>query len=192
MDVALELGFKIKGYFDLVTNEINPFNINYWGSEKNSNFNSIVGDDFVFPSVGDNKLRSIFLNILHKNGIHECNIISSKSTISKTVEIGNSNFISFGATINSMTIIGNGCIVNTSAVVEHECKIGNFVHIAPNSTLCGNVQIGDYCTIGAGSTIKPNITIGRNVTIGSGASVICDIPDNEVWAGVPAKKLKLK
>lgn len=42
----------------------------------------------------------------------------------------------------------------------------------------------------AGAIILPGVTIGENAVIGAGAVVTCDVPAREVWAGVPARKIK--
>lgn len=35
-----------------------------------------------------------------------------------------------------------------------------------------------------------DISIGNNVVIGANAVLICDAPDNTIWAGVPARCIK--
>jgi acetyltransferase-like isoleucine patch superfamily enzyme len=44
--------------------------------------------------------------------------------------------------------------------------------------------------IGANVTLMPAKSIGSNCIIGACSQVRNDIPDNEVWYGSPAKKLK--
>lgn len=53
-----------------------------------------------------------------------------------------------------------------------------------------NVRIKKNVWIGAGSTICPGVTIGENSVIGAGSVVTKDIPDNVVYAGIPAKFIK--
>ena len=48
------------------------------------------------------------------------------------------------------------------------------------------------CWTGLNSTIKHKVKIGNKVIIGSGASVINDIDDEDIVAGVPAKSIKHK
>jgi UDP-3-O-[3-hydroxymyristoyl] glucosamine N-acyltransferase len=56
----------------------------------------------------------------------------------------------------------------------------------------GSTKIGDNCRIGFNSTIKHKLTIGSNVIIENGASVINDLPEKDIVAGVPDKTLKRK
>lgn len=53
-----------------------------------------------------------------------------------------------------------------------------------------NTHIGSDVWIGANSIIKSGINIGNGVIIGAGSVVTHDVPDFEIWAGCPAKKIK--
>lgn len=52
------------------------------------------------------------------------------------------------------------------------------------------VLIQEGAFIGAHAIILKGVTIGRHSVIGAGAVVTKDIPDNEVWAGNPARFIK--
>ena len=56
-------------------------------------------------------------------------------------------------------------------------------------TKLGCVTIGDNVFIGTGSIILCNTHIGSNVVVGAGSVVTRDLPDNGVYAGVPAKRV---
>lgn len=53
-----------------------------------------------------------------------------------------------------------------------------------------DVLIGDNVFIFAGAVILPGVQIGENSVVGAGAVVTHNIPANEIWAGIPAKKLR--
>lgn len=53
-----------------------------------------------------------------------------------------------------------------------------------------DVEIGNDVWIGAYSTIMPGVRIGNGAVIGASSVVNRDVPEYEVWAGVPAKKIK--
>lgn len=103
--------------------------------------------------------------------------------------------IPYQANIGAGTIIGYqglGIVIHKKAVIGENC------HISPNVTIGGTSNfpevpvIGNNVDIGAGANIIGPIHIGDNVTIGAGAVVICDLPDDCVAVGVPAKVVKFK
>ena len=51
----------------------------------------------------------------------------------------------------------------------------------------GCIKIGDNVFIGSGTRVLYDTVIGNNVIIGSDSLVNKDIPDNSVYAGVPAR-----
>ena len=52
------------------------------------------------------------------------------------------------------------------------------------------IRIGDNVWIGGGVSIISGVTIGNNTVIAAGAVVTKDVPDNCVFGGVPARKIK--
>lgn len=53
----------------------------------------------------------------------------------------------------------------------------------------GRITIHDNCFIGLRSVIMPGVQIGPNSVVGACSLVTKDIPPNEVWGGVPAKRI---
>lgn len=81
-----------------------------------------------------------------------------------------------------------GIVVSGYAKFGHHCRIRNGVVVGLKNVEdpCAPV-FGDYVDIGAGAKILGNIKIGNHVTIGANAVVLCDVPDNSIAVGVPAK-----
>ena len=52
--------------------------------------------------------------------------------------------------------------------------------------------IGDGVFIGSGSVLIAPMTVGDRASTGAGAIVTKDVPEGEVWIGVPARKLRDK
>lgn len=97
---------------------------------------------------------------------------------------------------------GSGCFFDPSHCflisignnVTFSSKIHVLAHDASTKkytgyTKIGKVFIGDNSFVGANTTILPNIHIGENVIIAAGSVITKSIPSNEVWGGVPAKKI---
>ena len=113
-------------------------------------------------------------------------------------------------------LIGKNVGMSATAVVCHDkIVIGNNVNIGGNvaiydtdfhslnpndrlnreedikQTKTKPIKIGNNVFIGAHSTILKGVSIGDNAVIGACSLVSKDIPSNEVWAGNPAKFIKL-
>lgn len=54
----------------------------------------------------------------------------------------------------------------------------------------GKVLIKENAFIGCNSVICNSVVIGKNSVVGAGSIVTKDIPDNEVWAGSPARFIR--
>jgi sugar O-acyltransferase (sialic acid O-acetyltransferase NeuD family) len=189
-DVLKQSGYKIIGYFEKVCINKNPLHLKYLGYEQDYNFTSKFKKATVFPAVGDNNIRERIMTFITERKIEVAVAISTQANISHYATIGQGTLVCRGACINPYAVIGKGVIINTGAIIEHECVIADFVHIAPGAVLAGNVNVGENSFVGANAIVKQGIRIGINVTIGAGAVVLKDVPDNEIWIGNPAKRLR--
>ena len=102
--------------------------------------------------------------------------------------------------IGQDTIIGDHCFLDGRAPLT----IGNHVDIASQAMVYTNqhnihsptfgnqyeaVTIKDYVFIGPRAIILPGVTIGKGAVVAAGAVVTKDIPDLEIWGGIPAQKI---
>lgn len=181
-DILLKSGYKIKGYCDSIKKELNPFDLNYLGSE--DELTSEIKNLFI--AVGDNYIRDKIYNKLNSN-FDFINAIHPSAIIGYGVTIDSGVMIAARAVLNPQVRIGLLSIINTGAIIEHDCTIGNFVHIAPGAVLAGNVTIGNNSFIGANAVIKQGIFIGKNVTVGAGTVIIQDVPDGSTVVGNPGR-----
>lgn len=189
LDAANQMGLDVEYYCERNQVSLNPFEINYLGDEGSESFNWNSVDKFIL-GIGDNRIRQKVADIILSNKKTILNVVHPSSVISNYATFGTGNFIAPSVIVNALAKIADNCILNTRCVVEHECIIESGAHIAPGTVLAGNVTVGENSFIGANSVVKQGVKIGNGVTIGAGSVVIKDIPDNEIWAGNPAKKLK--
>ncbi|MDP2905301.1 MAG: acyltransferase [Candidatus Omnitrophota bacterium] len=117
--------------------------------------------------------------------------IQKNAVVGKNCKISSHTFVCDGVTIGDNCFIGHGVMfindnypgaANPDGSLQTEkdwsvrfvkTKIGNNVSIGSNATILGNINIGDGSIIGAGSVVTKNV------------------PPKQIWAGNPAKKLRV-
>ena len=93
------------------------------------------------------------------------------------------------------TEIGSFTVIDAKegVTIEDDVKIGWSCSIFSVSSIDrkkGRILLKKGSKIGANSVIMPGVTIGINSVVGANSMVNRDIPDNEIWVGTPAKKIK--
>lgn len=130
-------------------------------------------------AIGDNTKIGAFVEV-QKNAVIGKNCkISSHTFICEGVRIGDNCFIGHGVMfINDnypQSTKPDGSLETDDDWAGRFVKtnIGNNVSIGSNATILGNINIGDGSVIGAGSVVTKNI------------------PPGQIWAGNPAKMLRM-
>ena len=126
-----------------------------------------------------------------------------KLPFNSTIHLEANFFKPSNITIGQNSIIGYRTFLDGRGTLS----VGNHVDIASevliytdehdiNSLDFGNsygpVVIKDYVFIGPRAIILPGVTIGKGAVVAAGAVVTKDIPDYEIWGGVPAKKISAR
>lgn len=140
---------------------------------------------------GDNRERLELHCRLISLGWFMATVIHPKSTLSNNTAIGDGSVVMAGVIVNTGSEVAAATILNTGCILDHDCTIAQGVHISPGATLAGNVTVGACGWVGAGATVIHGISIGSNAVLGAGSTAISDIPNNEVFVGSPAQKLKV-
>ena len=86
-----------------------------------------------------------------------------------------------------------GIVVSGYAAFGNDCVLRNGVTIGlkHEDEPCAP-KIGNRVSFGAGAKCLGPIRIGNNVDIGANAVVLCDVPDNSIAVGIPARILAKK
>lgn len=120
--------------------------------------------------------------------------------LDSTIYMGVNFFNPAGIKIGHDSVVGSGCFLDGRAPLKigHHSSLASEVmvyndehniHDNSYSNSFGPVTIGDYVFIGPRAILLPNIKIGTGAVVAAGAVVTRDVPDFEVWGGVPARKI---
>ena len=124
-------------------------------------------NNWVTPEINHGKLTKYNYIVQYTEGLK----------LGKNFDIGTFTYINakFGVTIEDNVQIGSHCSVYSHSTIDEKQ---------------GSVILKKNCRIGTHSTIMPGVTVGKNSVVAAYSFVTCDIPENELWAGVPSAKIK--
>ena len=88
------------------------------------------------------------------------------------------------------TILGNDVKVDNLVQIAHNCNIGDGTVIAGHTGIAGSCTVGKNVQMGGNVGIADHISVGDGVSIAARSAVMNNIPDGEVWAGVPAMPIR--
>jgi len=87
-----------------------------------------------------------------------------------------------------MISIGNDCYITAGVqFINHDGGTLILRKEEPTLEWTAPIEIGNDVYIGVRTIILPNVKIGNRCIVGAGSIVSKNIPDNSVYAGVPAK-----
>ncbi|MFC8038214.1 acetyltransferase [Paenarthrobacter sp. NPDC057355] len=104
--------------------------------------------------------------------------------------IGRGSIILAHVSMTASVTIGNHVVAMPGVTFTHDDVIGDYATFASGVSLGGNVHIGRAAYIGMNASVRERRSIGAKATIGMGAAVLNDVPDDETWAGVPARVIR--
>lgn len=111
--------------------------------------------------------------------------------VAPSVQLGPGTIIMPQVAMSPGTKLGKGTIMMVGATMGHDNEVGEFCHIAAQACVGSYLKIGKGVHIGFNATIRENLIIGDNATLGMGAVLTKNIGENEIWAGNPAKFLRM-
>lgn len=194
MDLVEDCGYNIRGLLHYNHERIGE---NYYGHiiegcfEDLFNQESLKGLSFAL-SMGNLQIRKNLYNKILAKGGEIPSLLHPSSIISKRSSIGNGVQVMPGSIIQGDSSIGDNTVITVNSVIAHSARIGCHCLIS------GNVMVGAYSTIedmthiGQGSTIVSGKVsyVGSNCILGAGGVLISDMPNDSIYVGNPAKKLK--
>lgn len=111
--------------------------------------------------------------------------------VAPSVELGPGCVIMPNVSMSPTTRLGKGCLMMAGSMMGHDNTVGDFCHIAAQAAVGSYLHIGRGVHIGLNATVRENLTIGDYATLGMGGVLTHDMGEREIWAGNPAKFLRM-
>jgi len=117
-------------------------------------------------------------------------IVHPQASVASTATIGRGTALLAYTVVTARAQIGSHVAVMPAVVITHDDVIEDYVTIGAGARFGGGARVREGAYIGSGAMVRENTTIGRWSQLGMGAVATRDVPDAEVWVGVPAARLR--
>jgi sugar O-acyltransferase (sialic acid O-acetyltransferase NeuD family) len=117
-------------------------------------------------------------------------IIHPSASVSGTSRVGPGSVLLAHSVLTAAVTVGSHVAIMPHVTLTHDDIVGDFATLASGACLGGGVRVGRCAYIGAGALVREQRSIGCRALVGMGAIVTRDVPDDEVWAGIPARYLR--
>lgn len=117
-------------------------------------------------------------------------VVHPAAVVPSSAELGNGTVVLASVVLTSGVRVGAHVAVMPAVVLTHDDVVGDYVTFGSGAMLAGDVHVGEGAYVGAGALVREHRTIGAWSLLGMGAVLTTDLPPAEVWAGVPARKVR--
>jgi acetyltransferase-like isoleucine patch superfamily enzyme len=108
-----------------------------------------------------------------------------------SIIVGDGVFIGRGCEFNirRQIVIGQRCAIASGCkFIDHDHGVTGG-GIDETSGIEGAIEVGNQVWLGCNVVVLKGVSIGANSVVGAGAVVTKNIPNGEIWAGIPARKI---
>lgn len=116
-------------------------------------------------------------------------IVHPSATLDGHTTLGPGTMVLSGVVATTDVAVGAHCVLMPHVTLTHDDVLRDHVVCAAAVSLAGGVTVGDSSYLGTGCRIREGVRVGARTTIGMGAVVLEDVPQGEIWVGVPARPL---
>ena len=114
-------------------------------------------------------------------------IVHPTAALPTTMVLGVGSVLLANVVATAGVRIGSHVAVMPGVVFTHDDIAEDYTTFGAGVRLAGRVHVKEGAYVGSGALVREDRTIGAWALVGMGAVVTKDIPQGEVWTGVPAR-----
>ena len=116
-------------------------------------------------------------------------VVHPSASLAGSTRLGPGSVVLALSVTTADVTIGSHGVVMPGTVLTHDDVVGDCCTFGAGARLGGAVVVGDGAYVGSSAAVRESCRIGAGALVGMGAVVTRDIPPDEVWAGVPARRI---
>lgn len=149
--------------------------------------------DFVVIAAGNPRDRAVRQRLQARLGLPDdryATVVATDAYVSAGCTVGVGSVLMPSVVCTADVTIGRHTNIMPNCTLTHDVRVGDFVAIGAGAQLAGGVSIADGAFIGSGALLREGVRVGAGALVGIGSVVLNDVPDGELWAGSPARRLR--
>ncbi len=116
-------------------------------------------------------------------------VVHPAAQLADSCSAGVGSVILAGVVGTASVTVGQHVVVMPHVTLTHDVVVGNYATLAAGVSVGGSVVVGQEAYLGMNATVRQGLRVGYRATLGMGGVLVSDLPPEEVWGGVPARRL---
>lgn len=142
-------------------------------------------------AIGNPRTRAKVVAGMHGGGQPRfATLVHRTALMGPACELAAGAMVCAGCILTTNISVGSHAILNIGCTVGHDVRIGTCATLAPQVAASGCVTVSDGVEVGTAASIRQGLTLGTGAMLGMGSVLTKDVPPNELFFGVPAKRIK--
>ncbi len=149
-------------------------------------------DEQFLVCVGPSRGRRAVVRRLRELGVPDdrfAMFVARSARIGSTSDVGRGSILLDSVVVTADARIGEHVVVMPNCTITHDDILEDFVTLAAGVALGGSVRVRRAAYIGMNASVRQGVEVGKKSIIGMGSVVLRNVPEEQTWAGVPARIL---
>lgn len=117
-------------------------------------------------------------------------VVHPSVSIPSTCHLGIGTIVLANVSFTGYSTVGDHVAIMPNVVLTHDDVVGDYATLCAGVVLGGGVRIGRSAYVGMNASIHENVDVGPSATLGMGSALLRDLPEDQTWAGVPARPIR--